>query len=122
MAGEPLEPDPDPVTLTVTDALLAPLYVAVIVPLPDGNCKPFTASVAVAVPADPVNSADPSEVPAMENKMDPEGVVPTVEATEAVKYTTSFEATVLKLLSSLTLTFGLTGVVVLPPFHPITSL
>ena len=100
-----------------------PLYVAVIVPLPDGNCKPFTASVAVAVPADPANTAVPNEVPAMENAIDPEGVVPSVEATVAVKYTTSLEATVLKLLSSLTLIFGLTGGgVVLPPFHPITSL
>ena len=76
MAGAAVEPDPDAVTLTVTDALLVPLYVAVIVPLPNGNCKPFTASVAVAVPADPVNAADPNEVPPIEKETDPDGVVP----------------------------------------------
>ena len=39
IAGVALEPDPDEVTLTATDALLVLLYVAVMVPLPNGNCK-----------------------------------------------------------------------------------
>ena len=66
--------------------------------MPDGNCEPFTASVAVAVPADPVNAAVPNEVPAIENETEPDGVVPFVDVTVAVRYTTSFEATVLRLL------------------------
>jgi hypothetical protein len=119
IAGVATEPDPDAVTPIVTDALLVLLYVAVIVPGPNGNCEPFTASVAVAVPADPVNAADPKEVPPIENETGPDGVVPFVEVTVAIKYTTSFAATVVKLLSSVTLE---PGVVVLPPFHPITSL
>ena len=106
IAGVAVEPDPDAVTLTVTDALLALLYIAVIVPVPNGNCEPFTASVAVAVPADPVNTADPKEAPAIENEIDPEGVVPSVEVTVAIKYTTSFAATVLRLLSSVTFRRG----------------
>jgi hypothetical protein len=121
IAGLAIEPDPDAVTLTVTDALLVLLYVAVIVPGPNGNCKPFTASVAVAVPADPVNTTDSKGVPPIEKEIDPDGVVPFVEVTIAIKYTTSLAATVLKLLSSVTLAAE-PGVVVLPPFHPITSL
>src|ERR1700683_3340967 len=46
MAGVPFEPDPEAVTLTETDALLAPLYVAVMVPLPNGNRALATCSVA----------------------------------------------------------------------------
>jgi hypothetical protein len=121
MAGAAVDPDPDSVTFTVTDAVLVLLYVAVIVPLPDGNCRPLTASVAVAVPTDPVSTAVPNEAPAIENETDPDGVVPSVEVTVAVKYTTSFLATVFKLLMSFTLTDGFTGGVTLPPFHPITN-
>ena len=102
-AGVAADPDPDDVTLTDTEALLVPLKVAVIVPLPSGNCKPFTTRVAVALPADPVNAADPNEVPVIEKETDPDGVVPSVAVTVAVKYATSLEPTVLKLLSSVTL-------------------
>src|ERR1700722_17306795 len=121
-AGASAEPDPDAVTLTVPAALLVPLYVAVMFPLPTGNCKPFTASVAVAVPADPVNAAVPNEAPEIEKDTEPDGTLPFVDVTVAIRYTTSFEATVLRLLSSVTLVTGLEGAVTLPPFHPITSL
>jgi hypothetical protein len=120
MAGLAAVPDPE-VTLTVTEALGALLYVAVTVPLPTGNCKPSTASVAVAEPADPVKTAVPNEAPEIENETEPDGVVPFVEATVAVKYTTSFAATVLKLLSSERLVSGVTGGVAFPPFQSITS-
>jgi hypothetical protein len=121
--GAAVTPDPD-ATLTATDALLAPLYVAVIVPLPGGNAEPFNVNVAVAVAADPVNTADPNEAPAIENETDPAGVVPSVEDTVAIKYITSFAATVLKLLSSVTFApeAGGGGAVVPAPFHPVTSL
>ena len=121
IAGLALEPDPDATTLTFTDALLALLYVAVIVPDPKGNCKPFTARVAVAVSADPVNKADPNEVPSIENETDPDGVVPSVELTVAIKYITAFGDTLLKLLSSEILAAEVGGVT-LRPAHPITKL
>ena len=92
-----------------------------IVPDPTGSCKPFTARVAVAVPADPVNKADPNEVTPIENETDPDGVVPSVELTVAIKYITAFGATVLKLLSSVTLAAGVGGGVLLP-VQPVTRL
>jgi hypothetical protein len=77
--------------------------------------------VDVDVPADPVNTADPNEVLPIENETDPDGVVPSVEVTVAVRYTTSFKATVLRLASSVTLAVGFVGGVV-APLHPETSL
>ena len=91
------------------------------VPLPTGNCRPLATNVAVAVPPDPVSGADPSEVPAIEKVIEPDGVVPSVEVTVAVKYTMSFAVTVLRLLRRVTCECGVTGVV-LPPFQPITIL
>ena len=96
-AGVAVEPNPDEVTLTARGALVELLYVAVTAPLPTGNCRPLIASVAVAVPADPVNGAVPRLVLPMENETDPEGVVPFEEVTVAVKYTVSFVLTDLKL-------------------------
>jgi len=122
MAGVAFEPDPDPDTLTETDALLVPLYVAVMVPLPNGNRKLATCSVAVAVPADPVNAADPSEIPPVANETHPDGVAPLVDVTVAIKYTTSFAATVLRLASSVRFVVGGGGGAVLAPSHPVTSL
>ena len=77
---------------------------------------------AVAVPADPVNAAVPNEAPEIEKDTEPDGTLPLVDVTVAIRYTTSFEATVLRLLNSVTLVTGLEGAVTLPPFHPITSL
>ena len=92
------------------------------VPPPAGNCNPFTAKVAVDLPTDPVNGADPNKVLAMENETDPDVVVPSVEVTVAVKYTTSFADTVARLLSSVMLELDEGGGVTLPPSQPITSL
>ena len=78
MAG--VAPDPADCTLTVIDALLAPLYVAVMVPVPKGKFEPFNASVAVAVPADPVKTADPNGLPSKENETEPAGVMPLVSS------------------------------------------
>jgi hypothetical protein len=91
------------------------------VPEPSGNCAPFTASVAVAVPAEPVNTAVPNEVPLIENETDPEGVVPPVDVTVTVTYATSFEDTVVRLLSNVMLVVGF-DVLTVAPFHPVTSL
>jgi hypothetical protein len=94
------------------------------VPLPIGSSTPFTASAAVAVPADPVKKTDPNDVSPIENEIDPDGVVPFVEVTVAIKYTTSLAETVLRLASSVKCVFVVVvvgGGVVLSPFHPITS-
>src|SRR5579864_371606 len=90
-------------------------------PVPKGNCELFTARVAVAVPAEPVNVAEPSEVPLMEKETDPVGVRPFVEVAVATRYTTWLGATVRRLLNKVTLVVALGGAV-LPPLHPVISL
>jgi hypothetical protein len=121
IAGVPPVLDPDAVTFTVTDAVPVVLYAAVIVSDPTGSCVPFTTSVAVAVPADPVNTAVPSEFPPAENAIDPVGDDPSEVVTVAVRYTTWLVFTVLKLLSKVTVS-AVGGGAMLPPSHPSTSL
>jgi hypothetical protein len=119
------EPDPEEATLTVTDALGlfdVPVYCAVIVPVPSGNCDPVTASVAVAVPAVPTSVAEPIGDPLAENVTAPVGVTPFAPVTVAIRYVTSVGVSECTLVSSVRLLLELPAPPVDPPFHPATSL
>ena len=83
MGTAPVERDAD-CTLTLTELEALP-KVARIVPEPCETWEPVTASVAVAVPAEPTRFAEPSELPAIENETAPAGVIPAGSATVAIR-------------------------------------
>ena len=111
-----VDPEPVPETASVTEAVVS-LKVAVIVPEPAANCDPVTASVAVAVPAEPVSVAEPSCTFPAANVTIPVGVGSPV--TVAIRYTVSDAPTLLRLGRSVNVfpDFGWTGAGV----HPVIN-